>query len=189
MAAILGVVCARKGSKRLKDKNLRLIDGLSLVERAVQTLSKSDVEDIAVVTDFTPDFDLDKYGAKQILRSANISGDNVPLQETVKWACYSLDKSYDYIIFLMPNCPLISIEAVREALKLIIDNRLNVVRSYNTDGKENGLVAVRTRYLMDHFIDVYCGCVVLQGDEIHDEADFMRVKEAMESCRDDMEQR
>ena len=187
MADVLGVVCARKGSKRLKGKNLKLIGGVSLVERAVRTLSESGIDHIAVVADFEPEFDLGRYNARHIFRSMNMSGDSLALQETVKWTYYSLDETYDYVVYLMPNCPMISVEAVKKAVSLMTENRLNVVRSYNPKGEENGLIAVRTKYLLDHFTDVYCGGVVCEGDEIHDETDYLRIKEAMEGCRGDME--
>lgn len=180
MTEILGVVCARRGSKRLPDKNIRQIGEMSLTERAVCTLSTAGLKDVVVACDFSPDFDLNKYGARHIPRPENISLDDMPLQETVKWVYFSLNRQYEYIVYLMPNCPMVDAEAVRKAVNIITGNRCNVVRSYNRQGLENGLIAVRTRYLLDHFIDVYCGCVICVGDEIHDEQDYVRMKKIME---------
>jgi CMP-N-acetylneuraminic acid synthetase len=180
MTNVLGMVCARKGSKRLPGKNTRIIDGISLLESTVRTLRQAGIEDIVVTTDFPLEFDLDKYGGQHIFRTENISLDDMPLQETVKWAYFSLNKQYEYIVCLMPNCPMVDAEAVRKAVNIITGNRCNVVRSYNRQGLENGLIAVRTRYLLDHFIDVYCGCVICVGDEIHDEQDYVRMKKIME---------
>ena len=61
MSSILGVVCARAGSKRFPGKNLAEIDGISLVERAVRTLSRAGLNDIVVATDFDLEFDPVQY--------------------------------------------------------------------------------------------------------------------------------
>ena len=102
------------------------------------------------------------------------------MQETVKWVYHSLGQTADTIVFLMPNCPMVTPDAVRKAAAMVSEGSFNVVRSYGPDGHENGLIAVRTKYLLDHFIDVYCGCVICEGREIHDRQDFLDVKQQME---------
>lgn len=177
----LGIVCARKESKRFPGKNTAKICGKSLVEIAVRTLSQAGLERIVIATDFSLDFDLKQYNAIHLSRPQNVSGDVIALQETVKWVYFSLNESYENIIFLMPNCPMVKAEAVKQAITLLEDKNYNVVRSYNKKGLENGLIAVRTKYLLEHFIDVYCGCVVCEGGEIHDEQDYLKMKKEMES--------
>ncbi len=181
MSGILGIVCARGGSQRLPGKNTKIIGGISLLERAVATLVGSRVDDVVTAADFDPGFDLAKYGARHILRPGNISGGEVPLQETVKWVYSSLGKEYDHIVFLMPNCPAITSSDIDSAIDILIDSKMNVVRSFNREGHENGIVAVRTKYLLDHFIDVYCGGIVAGGEEIHSERDYLKIKKELES--------
>ena len=178
--SVLGIICARSGSKRFPKKNLKIIGGKSLLEIATETLCRSNVDLLVLATDFKPDFELSKYGAEHLKRASNISSNYVPLQETVKWAYYSLNRRFDYITFLMPNCPAIGYEDVNAALDLAISKELNVVRSYNSKGEENGLVIIRTGYLEDHFIDVYCGAIIAEGDEIHNRSDYLKVKEELE---------
>lgn len=180
MSKTLGIICARKGSKRFPGKNLSEIGGLSLVERALGTLSAVSLDKIVLATDFAIDFDLEKYDAMHVVRSKNTSDDVIALQDTVKWVYLSLNEDYDTIVFLMPNCPMITSDSVQKTLDLFSQHNYNVVRSYNEQGQENGLIVVRTKYLMDHFIDVYCGCVVCGGDEIHDQEDYLQIKAALE---------
>jgi len=182
MSSILGVVCARCDSKRLPGKNLKKIDGISLIERAVVTLAGSRIDKIVLATDFEPPFDLGRYKAQWIYRPSNVSGDKVPLQETVKWVYNSLGEHYDYIVFLMPNCPGITSTDVDANVEILTGgSKMNVVRSYSADGHENGIIGVRTKYLLDHYIDVYCGAVIAAGSEIHDEQDYLKMKKEMES--------
>lgn len=184
MSKTLGMVCARKGSKRFTGKNTALIGSITLVEKAVRTLSRAGLDDIVVATDFPLDFDLSQYKAIHLLRPQNISDDNVALQETVKWAYLSLNESYENIAFLMPNCPMIEPDTVKHAIALLCDHNYNVVRSYNPQGLENGLIAAKTEYLLSHYIDVYCGACICDGDEIHDEQDYLRIKKMLETSND-----
>ena len=84
MSDVLGIICARKDSQRLPDKNLQRINGLTLVENAAKILHEAGVQPVVIATDFELDFDPAVYSARHVLRSANISSDKVPLQETVK---------------------------------------------------------------------------------------------------------
>jgi 2-phospho-L-lactate guanylyltransferase (CobY/MobA/RfbA family) len=152
-----------------------------MVERAVKTFHDAGLKDIVVATDYNPDFDLSAYGAKLINRSKNVSNDTIPLQQTIKWVYHSLDIEYKYIAFIMPNCPRLTKYDIKQALKMIEDKKYNVIRSYNRKGEENGLIVVRTKYLEDHFIDVYCGAIFCEGSEIHDIEDYKKIKTIMES--------
>lgn len=180
MSKVLGIVCARKASKRFPEKNIAQIGGLSLVERAVRTLNQAGLDRIVAATDFPLGFDPKQYNAIHLFRSQNTSSDILALQETVKWVYLSLNDSYKSIVFLMPNCPMVDADSVKQSITLLHNRCYNVVRSYNLKGLENGLIAVRTKYLLDHFIDVYCGCIICEGNEIHDEQDYLKIKKIME---------
>jgi len=181
---VLGIICARKGSKRLKNKNFLKIEDVSIFERAVRTLSESNIDHLVIAADLKPNFDPSTYDAVFIERSVNISRDNVPLQETIMWIYYSLDREFEYLVFIMPNCPMIDSSSINKAINLALSKNLNVVRSYNSVGMENGIIVVRTDYLKDHFIDVYCGSVIADGDEIHNEQDYIKTKQIIEGKND-----
>jgi CMP-N-acetylneuraminic acid synthetase len=181
MKKIIAIVCARGSSKRLPGKNKKKINDICMVERAVKNFNSAGVKDIIVATDYSLDFDISTYGAKHINRSKNVSNDTIPLQQTVKWVYNSLDKEYEYIAFIMPNCPQLTKDDIKKALKMIENKKYNVIRSYNRMGEENGLIVVRARYLEDHFIDVYCGAIFCEGSEIHDLEDYKAIKTRMES--------
>ena len=68
MSTILGMVCARRGSKRFPGKNLAEIEGISLVERAVRTLNRAGLNDIVLAADFDLDFDFDQDGKQSPCR-------------------------------------------------------------------------------------------------------------------------
>jgi len=172
---VLGIVCARKGSKRLPDKNSLKINGVPLAERAYRTLDK-----YADKTVLVTDIELFKNSDMNILdRPEFISRDQVPLQTTVKWACNNIHENYGIIMVLMANCPMIKETDVVKCLRLLRDKKLYVVRTY-ADNVESGLIVMRYEYFKKHWIDVYAGAVVTKGKEIHTLEDYNEVKGLME---------
>jgi CMP-N-acetylneuraminic acid synthetase len=173
---IIGVVCARKGSKRLPLKNSMEIGGVSLGERAYDTLD-SVCDRVVMVTDIAKFLE---SNMETIYRPPFISGDHIPLQNTVKWACNKIYGWYSIIVVLMPNCPMITSKHVEKCINLLRNKNLKIVRSYNRQGCENGLIVMDSRYFIKHWIDVYAGAIVTKGKEIHTQEDFDEVKEIME---------
>ncbi len=103
---ILGVICARAGSKGLPGKNTRPMCGKPLlnwsIEHALQT-----PEIGAVVV--TADFQLDDYHAYNIGRPKELAGDDVPKWEVWKWVVEYWEgqgKAVDAICDLDPTQPL-----------------------------------------------------------------------------------
>ena len=172
---VLGIVCARKGSKRLPDKNSLKINGVPLAERAYRTLDK-----YADKTVLVTDIELFKNSDMNILdRPEFISRDHVPLQITVRWACNKIHENYGIIIILFANSPLIKETDVVKCLRILRDKKLNIVRTYH-DNVESGLIILRSNYFDKHWIDTNCGAVMAGGKEIHTLQDYNEVKLEME---------
>ena len=78
------IIPARGGSKGIPKKNLRTVNGISLVERALRSALKSKVDQVIVSTD---DKDISKiaikYGAVLHNRSAENSGDNASTESVI----------------------------------------------------------------------------------------------------------
>lgn len=173
---IIGLVCARNGSKRLPLKNSMEIGGVFLGVRAYQTLDKC-CDRVILVTDISKFLETEM---ETMYRPPFISGDHIPLQNTVKWACNRIMGWYSIIVVLMPNCPMITSAHVDKCINLLRDKKLNIVRSYGKDGCENGLIVMDSKYFIKHWIDIYAGAITTKGKEIHTQQDFDKVKNIME---------
>ncbi len=116
---ILGVICARAGSKGLPGKNTRLMCGKPLlnwsIEHALQT-----PEIGAVVV--TADFQLDaNYHAYNIGRPKELAGDTVPKWDVWKWVVEYWEgqgKTVDAICDLDPTQPLRTVGDVSGAVEM-----------------------------------------------------------------------
>ena len=104
---ILGVICARAGSKGLPGKNTRLMHGKPLLNWSIEhALEVPEIEAVVV----TADFQLDTaYHAYNIGRPKELAGDDVPKWEVWKWVVEYWEgqgKHVDAICDLDPTQPL-----------------------------------------------------------------------------------
>lgn len=182
---MVGLVCSRDGSVRLKDKNKLPINGVPLALRAVNTLvNVLGMQNIFHLTNI-PEFSKSPYS---VARPAFLNDGHVPLQDVVKWY---VEKNYkpffykDAIVLLMPTNPFITEEDIEFAIKTFREKQMNILRSYDDYGQENGLYIIDMNYLLDKTrppfqYDVYTGGVILPGREIHDEDDYTYAKTVLE---------
>ncbi len=129
---ILALIPARSGSKGIKDKNIKKLNGKPLLAYTIEAAKKSNVcDDIIVSTDSEKIAEIAKlYGASvPFLRSKKNSDDEsktidavVEVVEQLK----RLDKFYDVLILLQPTSPL------RSSNDIV--NCLNVFLEYNMKG-------------------------------------------------------
>ena len=104
---VICIICARGGSKGLKNKNLRKISNKPLIFYPINTAKKSKViDDIVVSTDSITIANIaKKFGAKiPFIRPKKISGDLATTEETLKHAILETEKfykvKYDIGVFL-----------------------------------------------------------------------------------------
>ena len=116
------LIPARSGSKRIKDKNIKLLDGKPLIYYTIRAALDSDIfKKIIICTDSSKYAKIAKsYGAEcKKLRPKNISGEFSPDIEWVKWVFYQYDKSlkkkFDNFCILRPTSPFRSSKYIKKA--------------------------------------------------------------------------
>ena len=134
---ILVVIPADGGSKEIPRKNIRLLYNKPLIYYAINIAKSSQyVDDVVVATD---DNDIsmisEKYGANVIRCSADLSGENTPLDSIVYNTMIQKEKitfdEYDIVITLDPSSPLIKTQTLNRVIEKFndfsIDNVITVV--------------------------------------------------------------
>ena len=102
---------ARSGSKRIKDKNIQLLNGHPLIAYTIQAAIDSDVFDSVIcATDSLLYAEVaEHYGADvPILRPLGVSGDLSPDIDWVVWLLKELNsmgRNYDVFSILRPTSP------------------------------------------------------------------------------------
>ena len=178
---VIGIICTRSGSRRLKGKNGLTINGQSLARRAAGELRKC-IKDVVHLTDME-EFLSDPGSIK---RPSWLNHGAVPLQDVVFWYLDGLEdkKKYDTVCLLMVTNPWITSHDIEKAITRYRETKSNILRSYNTlTGEENGLYIFDIDYVLanEYVYDVHTSMVIVPGIEIHTEKEYNIAKKTFES--------
>lgn len=139
---ILCTICARKGSKGLKNKNLLKINKkYNLIDYTLnQALKVQEINNIVVSSDI---INLKKNKNKKIFylnRSKNLSGDKIGKLNVIRNATKISEKffkcKYDFVIDLDVTSPLRKISDIKKAIKLFKKKKPNNLITY-CDSRKN----------------------------------------------------
>ena len=154
------VVPARGGSKGIKLKNLKKINGLSLVEMVGRVVNDLDYINRAIVsTDHLKIANLAKKSGLEIpfMRPKDLSGDFISDVEVLTHAVNEIEKidkiQYDFIVMLQPTSPTRKSYHVTETILKIIEKKYDsVITISKLDSKHHPL----KQFLLDgHNIKYY----------------------------------
>ncbi|MCA9466543.1 MAG: acylneuraminate cytidylyltransferase family protein [Nitrospira sp.] len=124
----VALIPARSGSKRVPDKNIRLLKGHPILAYSIQAALDSGVfESVICATDSERYADVARYYGAEVpfLRPAEISGDDSPDIDWVVWILNALkDVGRDFPVFsiLRPTSPFRQAETIRRAWSLFIQD-------------------------------------------------------------------
>lgn len=127
---ILVTICARQGSKRVKNKNIREIAGKPLIAHTIETAKEwGKADKIIVSTDSEEIAEISStYGAEvPFLRPKNLSSDTAPKLPVIKHAVKYLQdvqgEEFDLVVDLDPTSPLRTIEDIENAYNIILNKK------------------------------------------------------------------
>tara|TARA_B100000579_G_C22848566_1_gene865920 strand:+ start:4667 stop:5347 length:681 start_codon:yes stop_codon:yes gene_type:complete len=128
------VIPARKNSKRLKDKNLRLLNGKPLIAHSIEYAAKHlDLKKIWVNTDDEKIIDLAlTYGVSTYKRPPDLALDETSTNDViVDFSKFLLESNidYQYIITLQPTNPIRSKNLIVQCYEYISKNDLKSLMS------------------------------------------------------------
>lgn len=133
---IIAIIPARKGSKRVKNKNLYPFKNKPLIYHTIVKTLKSKLIDKIIVS--SNDLNIIKLSKKlkvsaPFKRPNNISGDRSTASEVVNhcldWLNDKNNENYDYIIYLQPTSPNRKVMDIDNALKIAINKKINTLVS------------------------------------------------------------
>lgn len=129
----LAIIPARSGSKGLKDKNIKILNGKPLLAYTIEVAIKSNVfDEIIVSTDSEKYAQIARqYGANvPFLRSEDLSNDTASSWDVVKDIIQrykDLGKEFDTVALLQPTSPLRTSEDIIEGYKIYDERSANLV--------------------------------------------------------------
>ncbi len=127
MTDVIGIIPARSGSKTVKDKNIKMLNGHPLIAYSIiAALVSEKIDRVIVTTNSTKYRDIAlKYGAEvPFIRpdefSLDISTDRDFLIHSMKWFEINEDKIPEYWVHLRPTTPLRLPENIDNAIDMIL---------------------------------------------------------------------
>lgn len=140
---VLGIIPARGGSKRILNKNIKLLDGIPLIGHTINIAKQSDfLVDCLVSTDSDIIAETaSKLGGKvPFLRPADMAeddtGDRPFLIHALNWYEANNDIIIDAVCLLRPTSPFRTADLIEAGIKLLISSKSDSVRSMT---KVNGV--------------------------------------------------
>lgn len=129
MSNILCTICARGGSKGVKNKNIKELNGKPLISHTIEQAKASNLfEHIVISTDSDAIANVAKeYGAEAFFkRSAEMASDTAGKLDVIKDAFVRSEeyynKTFDYLIDLDATAPLRDVEDIINSFEQFIQN-------------------------------------------------------------------
>lgn len=126
---IVAMVPARMGSKRVKNKNLRLINGKPLIDYVLDTIESVDLFDEVYINSESDIFQriADKHGFLFYKRQGHLSSDTATNDEFAADFLSNID--CDLLIQILPTSPFLEVEDMRMFVEVMRDRALDTLIS------------------------------------------------------------
>jgi CMP-N,N'-diacetyllegionaminic acid synthase len=155
----LAIIPARGGSKGVTRKNLRLINGSSLLERAIKSAATPLIDDILVSTeDIEIRAEAIKFGALvPFLRPPEYASDEAATVDVLVSAVSSYQswsgRSVTTVVLLEPTSPFRNVSHVEAALRLMADGKSKSVVSVCPVDRKPQNIFEKTEFLRSYIRD------------------------------------
>ncbi len=127
---ILGIIPARGGSTRIKNKNVKLLNNKPLIYYTIkESLNSKYISDVCVTSDSKTILDISKkYGIINLVkRNKYLSSNFIPSYPAVLHALLKIEKNnktrYDYILMLQPTSPFRTSFDIDKCLSKLISSK------------------------------------------------------------------
>ena len=126
---VLGVIPARGGSKGVKNKNIKNINGKPLINYTIEEAQKSKIDDLIVSTDseLISNLAISKGVIVPFVRPSALASDSARSIDVINHALIEMErlnsKVYDYVIMLQPTTPFRKYTDIDNCIDLIKNNK------------------------------------------------------------------
>lgn len=138
----IAIIPARGGSKRLPQKNIKLLGSIPLIAHSIIYAKKNSkyIDEVYVTTDDENIKSIaEQYGAKIIDRPQELASDFEPTISAINHAISCINTPFDTIVLLQPTNPLRPENLLSECLEVYYKNNLDslftVTRNHQKFGK------------------------------------------------------
>lgn len=137
---VLGIIPARGGSKGVIDKNIKLCNGIPLINYTINAALNSNLHDVIVSTDSERIATIAREASAKVpfIRDSSLAQDSSKSIDVVIDALLRYEKlsgvSFDAVMLLQPTCPLRELKHINESIDLLGDGIDSVISVVDVDG-------------------------------------------------------
>jgi N-acylneuraminate cytidylyltransferase len=140
----IAIIPARKGSKRLQNKNNKLLGRIPLIIHSI-LFAKENLDVIDVIYVSSNDDAIKKiaseYGVKVIERPDFLCGDDEPTVSALKHVLESIYEEVENVILLQPTSPLRPVNLLKEAFEVFQKNNCNSLFTVSRNHQKLGKIS------------------------------------------------
>ncbi len=127
--SVIAVIPARAGSKRVPDKNMRLLDGTPLLQYTVNAALEAEIFDRVLVSTDSEKYAAwaQEWGAEPIMRPDRMSRDTSSTEEVVLHVLDEVDTEPDWVCTLQPTSPFRTVQNIRDVVDTALGGDADVV--------------------------------------------------------------
>ena len=128
---LLAIIPARKGSKRILNKNKKIIAGKPLIRWTIDAAKKVDeISEIIVTTDDEDIINIaKKCNVTYVKRDDSLATDNASSIDVIFDVLNKVNNRFDYLILLQPTSPLRNSYDIKKAIGLIKEKKADAIIS------------------------------------------------------------
>ncbi|WNH09638.1 cytidylyltransferase domain-containing protein [Thalassobellus suaedae] len=138
----IAIIPARGNSKRLPNKNIKLLDGLPLLVHSINYAKQFDFIDAIYVT--TDDDEIKAIALQHevfvVDRPKHLSGDFEPTVTALKYVLEFIDEDVENVVLLQPTNPLRPKDLLTEAFQLYIKNNCDSLFTVSQNHQKFGTI-------------------------------------------------
>lgn len=131
----IAIIPARSGSKGLKDKNIKLLDGKPLIAYTIEAAERTQLFDCIHVSTDSEEYAgiAGKHGADvPFLRDGSLAGDHAGTWDVLRWVTRryeELGRMFDTVTLLQPTSPLRDEKDICQAFHIFCEKQADSVIS------------------------------------------------------------
>ncbi len=143
---VLAIITARGGSKRLPQKNIRLLGDAPLISWTIRAAQHSKhIDRLILSTDDPEAIQIAKKEGCDVpfVRPDALSGDHATSYDVVLHALQSLEEKYDWVVLLQPTSPFRTTEDIDRAIEFALSKNKDSVISVCESEKSHLMLFMR----------------------------------------------
>ena len=183
---ILAIIPAKLDSTRLKNKNIRKINGKPMVEYSIDYAKQSKYNPDIIISSENDMLEkiANKNNVRFVRRSKDMCGDTEVVDVYID-LLNNIDEKYDIVVCLQPDNPDRE-KSLDYCLDYMIENNYDDIITIDSDNRRSGAMRLfKYDHLINGHVSKRIGCISENATDIHYRKDLIKVSKKLKNKTSD----